>query len=152
MSTNFMNTFQFVSPNGTSGRKALTRGLTRAARQAGIVLLTILVAVAAVRPASSAEADAQENSQLGQTLRRIFSSREFTAKHFGPAEWIEEGKAYTTLEPAASGGQGKDIVQYDGATGRREVLVAAGQLIPQGEKAPLEIEAYAWSKDLKRVL
>ncbi len=126
--------------------------MIRDARRACAVLLPILLVIAVASLARSAEADSRQGSQLGETLRRVFATREFAAKHFGPAEWLEEGKAYTTLEPAASGGQGKDIVKYDCATGQREVLVSAGQLLPKGEKVPLEIEGYAWSKDLKQVL
>ncbi len=34
------------------------------------------------------------------TLDRIFSSREFSPERFGPARWMRDGDAYTTLEPA----------------------------------------------------
>jgi len=99
-------------------------------------------------------------SQLDSNLRRIFAGREFSGKSFGPARWLEGGKAYVTLEPTAaasgeSAGEGKnarDIVRYETATGRREVLVSARQLTSEGTKTPLAIEDYTWSKDMTRLL
>lgn len=85
------------------------------------------------------------------TLSRINSSREFAGQSFGPARWIEEGKAYTTLERAENG-SGRDIVRYDTERGRREVLVAAASLTPAGDTAALDIEDYEWSADRRHLL
>jgi dipeptidyl-peptidase-4 len=117
-----------------------------------LILLPAVLVVMAARSARSAGPSAGDETQLVKTLRRIFASEEFKPRPFGPAEWLAEGNSYTTLEPPPSGGPGKDIVGYDCATGRREALVAASQLVPKGEKAPLKIEGYAWSKDMNRVL
>ena len=75
-----------------------------------------------------------------QLFRRLFASDDFTPKTFGPARWIEEGAAYTTLEPSASGA--KEIVRYDTASGARTILVSAAQLTPPGSQSPLEIDDY----------
>ncbi|HEX9754965.1 MAG TPA: DPP IV N-terminal domain-containing protein, partial [Gemmatimonadales bacterium] len=82
-------------------------------------------------------------------------SRDFQGETFGPARWLGEGSAYTTLEPAPSGGNGRngrDLVKYDTERGTREVLVSSAQLTPPGAVAPLTVDAYAWSPDQKRLL
>jgi hypothetical protein len=71
-----------------------------------LVLLLCLAPVAA--PAASAQ---QADSSL-LTLDRIYGSKEFAPQPFGPARWLEDGTAYTTLEPAADG-PGQDLVSYD---------------------------------------
>ncbi|HLY61138.1 MAG TPA: S9 family peptidase [Terriglobia bacterium] len=96
--------------------------------------------------------NAQVSPQLDATLRRIFVGRELNAKSFGPARWLEGGKSYVTVEPSAAVTGAKDLVQYATATGKRQVLVPASQLIPVAGKTPLAIEDYAWSKDMKRLL
>ena len=95
---------------------------------------------------------AQVSPQLDATLRRIFVGKELNAKSFGPARWLEGGKSYVTVEPSAAVTGAKDIVQYETATGKRQVLVPASQLIPAAGKPPLAIENYAWSNDMKRLL
>jgi dipeptidyl-peptidase-4 len=90
-----------------------------------------------------------QDSAVNDQLRRIFAASDFAPERFGPARWLN-GEAYTTLEPAASGGV--DIVKYHAATGRREVHVAAAQLTPAGTNTPLMIEDYAWSADGTKLL
>ena len=43
-------------------------------------------------------------------------------------------------------------MKYDTVTGARELLVPATELIPPDAKAPLAIDDYSWSKDMKRLL
>jgi len=114
------------------------------------------------------------------TLERIFSSEEFKLESFGPARWLEDGSGYTTLEDSNAPAAGtdpiscdesqsshckrndeadpsekegpKDIVRYDLQTGRRDILVPAGRLIPEGESQPLKIDDYSWSADANKVL
>ena len=94
------------------------------------------------------------------TLERIFSLKEFKPETFGPARWLKEGAAYTTLEPppgpapaaASDGPEVRELVQYDTASGRREVLVPAARLVPPGATAPLAIADYSWSPDGKQLL
>ena len=90
-------------------------------------------------------AQTADASQL--TLERIFSSDELTPETFGPARWLEDESGYTTVEPSAASDVGRDIVRYDAATGRREVLVSATRLIPSGATTPLGIDDYRWSPD-----
>jgi dipeptidyl-peptidase-4 len=86
------------------------------------------------------------------TLDRIFASGEFRSETFGPARWLEDGSAYTTLEPAAGNADARDIVRYEAVSGARSILIAAAALIPKGVSAPLVIEDYAWSKDGRKLL
>ncbi len=117
----------------------------------GPVLLLGLVA----RPSPAQMADA---SLL--TLERIFAEKEFEPESFGPARWLKEGAAYTTLEsppgttPASAPDcpEVRELVRYDTASGRREVLVPASRLIPPGATAPLAIADYSWSPDGKQLL
>ena len=89
---------------------------------------------------------------LAQRLARIFSSDSLAVKRFGPARWIREGAAFTTLEPSATDATAKDIVEYDTASGKRSILVSAAQLTPKGAKKPLRIEDYGWDQGLGRLL
>jgi dipeptidyl-peptidase 4 len=90
-----------------------------------------------------------QDAPAAAMLRRIFATPEFNGQRFGPARWLSDGHAYTTVEVSPSGGQ--DIVRYDAAAGTRQVLVSARQLTPAGGQ-PLGIEDYAWSGDGNRLL
>ena len=82
---------------------------------------------------------------LEQQLDRIYKDSEYVLPRFGPARWLEDGTAYTTVERAE--GDGSDIVRYDAATGARSVLIASAKLTPSGDKKPLSIADYVWSDD-----
>lgn len=84
------------------------------------------------------------SEELSQQLRRIFSTRTFAAKSFGPARWIEGGNAFSTVENS-------ELIRYETSTGKRTVLISARQLTPSGSK-PLTLEDYQWSADGKRLL
>jgi dipeptidyl-peptidase-4 len=92
-----------------------------------------------------------QSAAFTETLRREFVQNDFAVKSFGPARWLNGGKEYTTLEPSSAPGM-KDLVRYDTASGKREVLVSASQLTPPSSKEALHIEDYAWSDDLNRLL
>ncbi len=85
------------------------------------------------------------------TLEDMFSKRIYRSEYFGPARWTDDGTGYTTLERQASG-SGIEIVRYDPKTGTRSTLVRASDLVPRGEKEPVEIQDYSWSPDGKSVL
>ena len=68
-------------------------------------------------------------------------------------QWLDNGKRYTLVEPAAAPVKGKEIVAYDTVTGSgRTVLVAAARFIPKGAQEPLPFEDYSWSPDHTRLL
>ena len=114
------------------------------------MLLLICVGLA-VLPGAFAE---QESSGLEAKLTRIFADEEFEPETFGPAKWQDEGAFYTTLESSETvdGDKAKDIVRYETASGKREVLIEASRLVPEGETEAFEIDEYAWSEDKKRLL
>src|SRR6266566_4418428 len=86
------------------------------------------------------------------TVDRIFGSPEFRGGTLGPLAWLSDGTGYSTLERAVGGKPGQDIVRYDAETGLKTILVPAARLVPPGDSTPLEIEAYTWSPDGRRLL
>lgn len=96
--------------------------------------------------------DSKVPAELQAQIARIYGSRELEAKRFGPSEWLDEGRAYTTVEDSAAVKDAQDIVRYDSATGARSVLVSAASFVPAPEAKPLEIDAYEWSDDGTRLL
>lgn len=88
---------------------------------------------------------AQTEDKSVLTVNRIFNSNDFSGERFGPARFIEEGKYYTTLESSKEAHGGRDIVKYETETGKREIMVLAKLLIPEGETKPLSIGNYIWS-------
>jgi dipeptidyl-peptidase-4 len=90
---------------------------------------------------------AQVPDTVNVMLRRIFASAEFAPQRFGPARWIENGTAYTTVEKSAAMPDAFDIVRYETATGNRSVSISARQLVPAGASEALDFDDYAWSAD-----
>ena len=103
-------------------------------------------------PSAAAISAAETSDRCSLSTARIFGTKEFEARKWGPACWLEGGSAYTTLEASQTPKDGKDVVRYDAESGNRRVLVSASNLIPPDELKPLDIEGYAWSKDLNRLL
>jgi dipeptidyl-peptidase-4 len=94
-----------------------------------------------------------QTAPVADLLRRIFASAEFAPRQrFGPARWIEQGAAYTTLERSAEVPASTDIVRYDAATGARTILISASRLVPAGATTALDVEDYSWSADGTRLL
>lgn len=85
------------------------------------------------------------------SLEKMYSKNEFSKKGFGPARWLSDDSAYTTLEPSTET-EGKDIVKYNPETGDRTVLVKAASLIPETKESPLYIKDYKWSDDGEYVM
>ncbi len=85
-------------------------------------------------------AAASPSHEFTEQLKRIFSTSAFSPKRFGPARWIENGAAYSTVENS-------EIIRYDTVTGKRTVLVSAQQLKPI-----VSVDDYEWSADGKRML
>src|SRR5919197_6312407 len=79
------------------------------------------------------------------TIQRLFETADFESEEFGPARWLANGTAYTTLEPSTSVPGGQDLVRYDAESGRRSLLVPAERLVPPRDSTPLTIEDYHWS-------
>jgi dipeptidyl-peptidase-4 len=90
--------------------------------------------------------------QLSDTLAAIFNKHELDSKRFGPARWLNQGSAYTTVEPSATVAKGEDVIEYDTATGKRTVLVPAEKLMTKSGAGPMKIDDYVWSDDNKQLL
>jgi dipeptidyl-peptidase-4 len=90
-------------------------------------------------------------------VQAIYASPWFNSDFFGPARWLGQGEAYTTVErtkltPASREGSGQEIVRYETVGGARSVLVAAQRFVPAGDTVPLAVEDYRWSPDQKKLL
>src|SRR5271168_3066624 len=83
---------------------------------------------------------AQISPESDQLLHRMYASPDFEVKYFGPSRWLDDGVFYTTVETSSAVKDAQDIIRYQTATGKREVLVSAAKLIPSGAKVPLAIE------------
>jgi dipeptidyl-peptidase-4 len=101
---------------------------------------------------AAAAAFAQQSAEKDDFLRRAFLKHEFSSRQFGPARWLGGGAAYTTVEDSSGITGADDLVRYETATGSRELVVAAPDLIPSGATKPLTIEDYDWSPDMSRLL
>src|SRR5262249_24149792 len=95
---------------------------------------------------------AQQRHSLDEELRNIFERNEYRPETFGPAAWWEDGRRFTTIEPSAEAKGTQDIVAYDSATGKREVLISASALKITLSSTPYKIDDYSWSEDRTRLL
>ena len=93
---------------------------------------------------------AQDVSRL--TVERIFKSEEFQPARFGGFRWLKDGNSFAKLEPSPTIKGSMDLVRYDAATNKRDVLLPAEKLIPKEGEKPLAINGYEWSADDKRLL
>ena len=83
------------------------------------------------------------------TVDRIFTTGDFEAERGPSVRWRKRGSTYVTQEFAKGGTQ---LVAYDAATGKSEVLVPDHWLIPAGENRRSTIEGYEFSADGARLL
>jgi dipeptidyl-peptidase 4 len=102
------------------------------------LLLACLTVTAIARPAFG------QHPVPTESLRRLFGTRDFSGERFGPARWMGDGGAYTTVEASPEVSGGEDLVRYETASGARRVVVSARQLTPAGGAHPLAIDDYAW--------
>jgi len=121
--------------------------LVPSARSVRLVILSAAVALGGVLLGAQTLDRAGVDRQLG----RIFQDGAYDVPAFGPARWMADGAAYTTVESSGPSG-GSDLVRYDAVTGARSVLVPSARLVPAGTTAPLAIRDYAWSADGRRLL
>ena len=96
-------------------------------------------------------AHGQPSTALDAELSRIFDTQEYAPERFGPARWLDGGDAYTTLEPSDAVDDAQDIVRYETSSGRRDILVSATRLVPEGGDTALGIDDYIWSGDRERL-
>jgi dipeptidyl-peptidase-4 len=96
-------------------------------------------------------ADLATNGPL-LTADRIFNSEEFHVESYGSVVWRKHQPGYFKLEKTEADGDGQDLVCYDPATGRKEVILPAHAFTPPGSIVPLSIESYDFSEDESRLL
>ncbi len=101
--------------------------------------------------AGAQQLPAQVPDTVRATVHRLFGTRDFAPERFGPARWIENGAAYTTVERSATG-HGMDIVRYATATGARSVYVSAREMTPAADSVPLSFDDYTWSSNRVKLL
>ena len=101
----------------------------RATLAVAVVTLTITTA--------SAQVD-ERFKALEQQIDRIYATNDYALPRFGPARWLGDGEAYTTVERNTGAAGGSDIVRYDATTGARSILISNTQLIPAGKDRALE--------------
>lgn len=95
---------------------------------------------------------AQQEDKSLLNLDRIFKNYEFFGDRFGPARWIDDGKYYTTVETSIEVKGGRYIAKYETVSGKKEIMVSAKLLIPEGNDKPLSISDYIWSPDKKLLM
>lgn len=111
--------------------------------------LFYFLAVMAFAALGAEESKEKPNPLL--SLDRLYGKPEFSAKSYG-VKWLEAGQGYVRLEKSKATKEARDIVRVDPASGKREILVAAKALIPEGKKKPLAVSGYTFTKDLAKVL
>jgi dipeptidyl-peptidase-4 len=118
-----------------------------------LVKIRIIAVLAAVLACVGIEAQQLDRARaLDEQIGRIFQTREYEVPRFGPARWLPDGVAYSTVERSADRADARDIVRYDAVTGARTILIAGSRLVPPGRSAPLDIDDYTWSNDGRRLL
>jgi dipeptidyl-peptidase-4 len=113
----------------------------------------VLVCVVLAALAVAAPAAAQLSAHVQDVLRRIHTTQEFGGGGRGAGaggRWVEGGAGYAAAERTPDGAT--ELVRYDTATGRRDVLMTAAQLTPPSLGKPLQFSDYAISADGRRLL
>ncbi len=110
--------------------------------------------LAAIHWSTPAQA-AADPTQL--TLASIFTAEEFKDEKIEAMQWSKKGGYYFTLESPGKDKEGKDkegknLVRYDAATGSQTIIASAQVLTPKGEKKPLSVDSFEFSKDESLVL
>ena len=78
------------------------------------------------------------------TVERIFGGDDFRGKSVS-VRWMHDGRHWSTIDSDSLGQA--ELWQVEAATGEREKLISAAELIKAGSEEPLPIEGYAFSTD-----
>jgi dipeptidyl-peptidase-4 len=106
-----------------------------------------VAAVAAVPAATAVEPEKDVLAPVESRLRAIYERREYAARSVRPAAWLADGSGFLSLEDAAAGSTGRELVRYETATGTRRVVLALAQLLHAGATKPLAIDDCVASPD-----
>ncbi|MBC3766155.1 S9 family peptidase [Neptunicella marina] len=110
-----------------------------------LMAVTMAGCSSTMQPAPQSVASADTSSQI--TLEDLYKNKKYDAKRLGSVRWMEDGTSYTSVEKAEGDTDAKDIVRYDAGSDKREVLVSAKMLTPEGQEKALEIDDYQWNSD-----
>ena len=117
------------------------------ANRASFCAVIVALTFASLSAAASEPASPEKKGESQLTVEGIFGP-DFRTKSYG-GTWHSDQPGYARVD---STDNGKAIVYHDAETGEQTVLVTAKQLVPPGKDAPLEVEAFQFSKDLAFVL
>lgn len=107
--------------------------------------------VALLLTSVSVRADDPPSAESLLSVGRVFGTKEFDTDPLPPRQWSKKTSAYFTLEKPAESAGG-ELVRTDPATGKKEVVVPAKAMQPNGAKEPLAVDAFEFSADESRVL
>lgn len=115
-------------------------------------LLCLLLAALQGTPSTHAAGDP---AQL--TLASIFTDEEFKEEKMETLHWSTKGAYYFSLEPLGKDKDGKDIpgkdlVRHEFSTGLQTIIASVKTLTAHGEKKPLSVDSFEFSKDESQVL
>ena len=115
---------------------------------AGLLLLLLVPArTTAQEPAVATSAPTSLREQL--TVQNIYGSRYFFGESFS-ATWRDGGRHWVSID---SNGEGQnEMWEVSAASGRRNKLVGADELIPAGAEKPIGIDGFSFSQDGKKLL
>jgi dipeptidyl-peptidase-4 len=118
--------------------------MLRSSRLTGALIAVVMTA---------APAAAQLPANVRDVLRRIHTTQEFGGGGRGAGagvRWVDGGAGYTAAERSPGGAI--ELVRYDTATGRRDIVFTAAQLTPPSLGKPIQFSDYTTSADGRRML
>ncbi len=115
-----------------------------------IVWLTLLSCVA-LQPRLAAADESSAHDLPDLSIATIYEEHLFNEQGYS-GQWAEDSSGYHRSIDSLETHGGRDIVLIEPATGTTNILVAAQDLIPPGQSAPLGIASYAFSKDRSKLL
>jgi len=115
------------------------------------IRVVVFAALLAGAPGAVLRLSAAMPPALESELSLIFEKQEYKTKGLEGLRWLDDGRAYAVLEESAAGKDARDVVLYDPASGRREVLVEARHLTAAGAAAPLQVASFS-ALDRNRIL
>ena len=83
------------------------------------------------------------------SVENIFGT-EYFASELVPVQWSADARYFTSTEAGAEGGL--DLYRIDARSGQRDLLLRGSDLVPQGQREPIEIESYEFSSDESKLL
>jgi dipeptidyl-peptidase-4 len=99
--------------------------------------------------AAQASTPAQPSAGFARNLDML---HEYHPKSPDESQWMDGGDRYTVLQASGADKDSLDLVAFDTETGKRTVLVPAKQFVPRGAQKALNVEAYSWSDDQRKLL